>query len=200
MAKPRIYLLWKYGWLVCFLISSFFFSLSIWAKESAENDYHVGIDDTLEVNILQPEKLMVAATVAPDGSISIPYIGSISVQDKTLNQIEKEIQAKLADGYMKYPIVSISLRESRSRKFFVYGEVVKPGAYLLEENTTVLKAISITGGFTKYGSSSRVKILRPKKNQEGYETIKVNINQVMENNEDIPIQPGDIIIVSEGIL
>ena len=31
----------------------------------------------------------------------------------------------------------------------VYGEVMKPGSYPLEDNVTVLKAISIAGGFTK---------------------------------------------------
>jgi len=171
------------------------------AEKPAQSEYTVGIDDVLEISILQPEKLITTVAVAPDGSISFPYIGNVQVEGMTLSQIQNEIQAKLAEGYMKYPVVSVFLRESRSRKFFVYGEVVRPGSYLIKEKVTVLKAISMAGGFTKFGSSSRVKVLRPKKDGPGYETIKVNIRAVMDGDSeaDIILQPEDIVVVSEGI-
>jgi len=164
-------------------------------------EYLVGIEDMMDISILQPEKLLVTVTVAPDGSITFPYIGSVKVKDMTLAKIQNEIQTRLANGFMKYPLVSVSLKESRSKKFFVYGEVIRPGTYMLEDNTTVLKAISTAGGFTKFGSSSRVKVLRPNKNKPGYEVIKVNINAVMNGSSDadILIQPQDIITVSRGV-
>ena len=171
------------------------------AEDPAQAQYTVGIDDVLEINILQPEKLISTVAVAPDGSISFPYIGNVYVKGMTLSGIQEEIQAKLADGYMKYPAVSVSLQASRSRKFFVYGEVIRPGTYPIEEKASVLKAISMAGGFTRFGSSSRVKVLRQKKDQAGYETIKVNINAVMDGNSeaDIILQPEDIVVVSEGV-
>ena len=59
----------------------------------------------------------------------------------------------------------------------------------------------MAGGFTKFGSSSRVKLLRPKKDQAGYETVKVNVNGVMNGDPeaDLPVIAGDIIVVSEGV-
>lgn len=171
------------------------------AEEPAQAEYTVGIDDVLEISILQPEKLITTVTVAPDGSIGFPYIGNVRVKGMSLSHIQDEIQTKLADGYMKYPVVSVSLKASRSRKFFVYGEVVRPGTYPIEENATVLKAISMAGGFTRFGSSSRVKVLRPKKDAPGYETLKVNIKGVMNGSSeaDIILQPEDIVVVSEGV-
>jgi protein involved in polysaccharide export with SLBB domain len=68
----------------------------------------------------------------------------------------------IADGYMEYPLVTVYLKEVKSKKYLVSGEVLKPGSYPLEDNTTVLKAISIAGGFSKYGNASRVKVLRQK--------------------------------------
>lgn len=164
-------------------------------------EYSIGIDDVLEIAILQPDKMVITVTVSPDGSITFPYIGNVQVKGKTLAVVQGEIQTRLAEGYIKYPVVSVTLKESRSKKFFVYGEVARPGTYLLNENTTVLRAISITGGFTKYGSSSRVKILRPKKNESGYDTIKVNINAVMNGSskDDILLQPEDMVVVTEGM-
>jgi len=169
--------------------------------QAAMAEYTVGIDDVLEISMLEPEKMASLATVSPDGTISFAYIGNVNVRGMTLNQIQEMIRTKLSEGYLKYPVVSVSLRESRSRKFFVYGEVIKPGAYFIEENTTVLKAISMAGGFTRYGSSSRVKILRSRKGGPGYEQIKINIKAVMDgdSNADIVLQPGDTVVVSEGV-
>lgn len=163
--------------------------------------YTIGVDDVVEVNILQPEKLSITSSVAPDGSITVPYIGSVYVKGQTLSQSQEQIQGRLADGYMKYPVVAVNLQESRSRKFFVYGEVAKPGTYTLEENTTVLRAISLAGGFSKFGSASRVKVLRPLKGKPGYETLKVNIKAVMDGSsgDDLSLQSEDIVVVSEGV-
>lgn len=171
------------------------------AEELQKTEYTIGVDDLLEINILQPEKLETTLTVSPDGTITFPYIGNVQVETMTLARVQDEIQERLADGYMKYPIVSVSLKESRSRKFSVYGEVIKPGAYPIEENITVFKAISIAGGFTKYGSSSRVKILRLKTNGPGYENIKIKMNAIKNGSskDDILLKPGDIVVVSEGI-
>ena len=162
--------------------------------------YTVGVDDILEVNVLKPDPFTSVATVFPDGTISFPYIGSVLVKGRTIPEVQADIQSRLANGYMKYPVVSVSLRESRSRKFFVYGEVAKAGSYQMEENTTVLRAISMAGGFSKYGSSSGVKVLRPRKEGSGYETKKINIKAVMDGSpeDDLPLLPGDIVVVSES--
>lgn len=164
-------------------------------------EYLVGMGDVLDINILQPQPLLTTVIVAPDGSINYPYIGTVQVKGMSLEKIQNDIQSRLADGYMKYPVVSVSLRENRSKKFFVYGEVVRPGTFPLDDNMTILKAISMAGGFTKFGSASRVKVLRERKGSPGYETLKANMKAIMDGSatEDIIIQNGDIIMVSEGV-
>ena len=170
-------------------------------EEATPDMYRIGIDDILDIAVLQPEAMQTTVTVGPDGFISYPFIGSVEVRGRTISQVQEEIQRRLSDGYMKYPVVTVSLHESRSRKFFVYGEVTKPGPYPIEEHTTVLRGISIAGGFTKFGSSSRVKVLRPNPDKPGYQTLKINMKAVMDGNsqEDLSLQAGDIIVVSEGM-
>jgi protein involved in polysaccharide export with SLBB domain len=187
---------------IAIALSCIFTSFSIAKSEDTKpQEYVIGIDDVLDISVLQPEKLMTTVTVAPDGSITFPYIGNVAAKGLTLAKIQDEIQARLGNGYMKYPVVAVSLRESRSRRFFVYGEVMKPGTYALEENTTVLRAISMAGGFNKFGSSSRVKVLRPLKDKPGYDALKVNIKAVMDGSaqEDVILEPEDIVVVSEGV-
>ena len=163
-------------------------------------EYKIGIDDILDIDVFQPEKIAMTVTVSPDGSITYPYIGKVDVKDKTAAEVQDDIQKRLSDGYLKYPVVSVSVKESRSKKFYVYGEVTKPGTYFLENDMTILKAISTAGGFKKYSDSSRVRILRTKPGASGYDMIKVNMKLIMNGLAQDPVlQPGDIVQVEEGV-
>jgi polysaccharide export outer membrane protein len=170
------------------------------AQGLPSEEYTVGVDDVLEINILQPEKLSNLVTVSQDGSISFPYINNVTVNGMTLNQIRDEIQKRLADGYMKYPLVTVSLKESRSRKFFVYGDVAKPGAYPIQQDTTVLKAITMAGGFLKSGSSCQVKILRQNPDENSQAAIDIDLKGALAGSAkaDLIIQPQDTIMVTQG--
>lgn len=164
-------------------------------------DYEIGIDDVLTVDVLQPEKIESDVTVSPDGNISFPYVGSVIAAGRSLTEVEQDIEMRLANGYFKYPSVVVYLKQSRSRRFFVYGEVNHPGPYPIEDNTTVLKAIAMAEGFTRFGSASHVKVLRIKKSGTGYNTIAINIKDVMEGDSsaDLLLQAGDVVVVSEGV-
>ncbi len=164
-------------------------------------EYTAGPEDILEFNLLKPELIQTLVTVSADGSISLPYIGNVRVKGKTLSALQQEIAQKLGSGYMKYPVVTLALKESRSRKFFIYGEVVRPSSYPMEENMTVFRALAVAGGFTKFGDSSKVKILRPKTDGPGYDPIKVDIKAIMagKSEADVSLKSGDVVVVSEGI-
>ncbi len=196
---------------ILFLAAVLLLSYSPWvaaqepsAPESVaivSDGYTLGPMDVLGIEIIEPDKIATRATVSPDGSITVPYIGQVNVNGLTTTQIRERIEKRLADGYLKFPSVMVSLLESHSRKFFVYGAVIRPGEYDLPENMTVLRAISMAGGFTKFGSSNRVKVLRALKETKGYENIKININAVIDGDSqaDLAIENGDIIVISEGI-
>jgi len=78
----------------------------------------------------------------------------------------------------------------RAEQFYILGEVQKPAMYKLEDNLTVLQAISIAGGVTAKGSDHRVEIKRVGKN--GQEVIiKAKANDL--------VQPDDVIRVKESI-
>jgi polysaccharide export outer membrane protein len=73
--------------------------------------------------------------------------------------------------------------------FYVTGEVKKPDAYKYEEGTTVIKAVTMAGGFTDKASTGRVKIIRKVQGKE----------KIIEKAEmDEPVQADDIIVVPES--
>ncbi len=78
---------------------------------------------------------------------------------------------------------------AKAGMFYVTGEVSKPDAYKFENGTTVLKAISMAGGFSNIASKSRVRIIRI---IDGKEQLleKVSMHE--------PVQPDDVIVVPES--
>ncbi|MFN3532577.1 MAG: polysaccharide biosynthesis/export family protein [Candidatus Brocadia sp.] len=181
-------------------LSTFVTSTLCYADELKEQEYTVGAGDVLNINVLGHEDLKTVAIVAADGSISFPYIGTVYVKGMSLSEIEKEIAKRLASGYIKYPVVSVTLSTSKSMKFFVFGEVKNPGRYVLEDSMTVLKAISAAGGITPEGFYGDVKVRRRQKNKKEYKEINIYLKNTKEGgmNGDMPIEPEDIVVVERS--
>jgi polysaccharide export outer membrane protein len=80
------------------------------------------------------------------------------------------------------------------------GEVLKPGVYTQPEALTLLKLVSLAGGFTKFAAPSRATLIRV--NGDKKTLIKVDLKDVMNNpkiNEDLALRPGDVLIVPERL-
>jgi polysaccharide export outer membrane protein len=75
----------------------------------------------------------------------------------------------------------------RGEKVFVYGQVRAPGAYPIQQNMTVLQALSLAGGVTERGALNRVRIARMVNGER--KEIKAKAGD--------RVQPGDTIIVPE---
>lgn len=76
----------------------------------------------------------------------------------------------------------------RAESIYVFGQVRNPGAYALQSaDTTVLQALSLAGGVTDRGATSRIKIVRVVKGEK--REVKVKLTD--------PVLPGDTIIVPE---
>ena len=73
------------------------------------------------------------------------------------------------------------------QKFYVNGEVKKPGEYPYEKGLTVHKAITMAGGFTDKASTKRVKVLRRINSDE--RTLEIAL--------DAAVLPQDIIVVRQ---
>ena len=72
---------------------------------------------------------------------------------------------------------------------YVTGEVKAPNAYKCSDNITVLKIITLAGGFTGTAAKSKVRVVRK---VNGAESLFENVEM------DMPLQPDDVIIVPES--
>lgn len=149
-------------------------------------DYRLGANDVIKVQVFGEEALSTETRVSGDGKIALPLLGVLEIQGLTVKETEELITDRLADGYLKQPRVSIYI--TRYRNFFVSGEVNRPGGYAYEDGLTVLKAVTLAGGFTDKAAPGRIKIKRLRENEE--QTISVKLKD--------PVYPDDIIVVPES--
>jgi len=83
---------------------------------------------------------------------------------------------------------------------YVMGEVLKPGVYSQPEALTLLKLVTLAGGFTKYAAPSRSTLIR--REGEKKTLLKIDLKDIMNDpktNEDIALRPGDVLIIPERI-
>lgn len=122
----------------------------------------LGPGDRLAVKVLlHPEVSTVEAGVLldPAGQIDLPTLGPVALDGLTLD----EARARLTDAFARYvrePRVSVTLLELASRRVYIFGEVERPGTYVLDRPLTALQALTLAGGFRPGADREQVALLR----------------------------------------
>jgi len=157
-------------------------------------DYIIQPQDILGISVWRNPDLDTEIEVDQDGYVTLPLLGKVASSGLTLRQFEDELTKLWGRDYIKNPYVQVSLQQ---KQFFVLGEVKEPGSYEMVGNMTVLKAISMAGGFTSYAAEGSVFILRTKKT--GPEKIEIDFSAIKKGQSpDIEIRPGDVVTVPQS--
>ncbi len=177
-------------------------TISGFGEIKERKEYTIHPEDVLEIKIYEHPDLTTKVRVSATGDINFPLIGQICVTGLTVNQLGKEIKDLLNDGYLVDPQVNVFIETYHPEQVFVMGAVRNPASYDLsrEKPTTVLEAISQSGGFTEQAAPNKTKIIRI--NEGKGETIRVKITDITkkgDKSKDIPLRPNDIIFVPESI-
>jgi polysaccharide biosynthesis/export protein len=122
-------------------------SLSVEQRPTG-NDYIIGAGDMLEIQVWDHADLDRVIEVPSDGTFSFPFIGKVQASGKTVSTLEKQLMQRLSDGYLVAPQVTVGVAEYKHKKAFVFGEVNRPGSYVLKPEMRLLELISEAGGFT----------------------------------------------------
>lgn len=163
-------------------------------------NYLLNAYDLVEVKVFQEDDMDWTVRVTKDGTVNLPLVGSINVLRKTPDALGEIVRARLHDGYLVHPQVSVKVLEFSKRRFTILGEVVKAGQIDFPDNSelTVLDAIGIAGGYTKSANPSRIYIKRKVGSKEIVLTVDANR---MARRELAPFKvlPGDVITVGQTI-
>jgi polysaccharide export outer membrane protein len=154
--------------------------------------YIIGAEDILKILIWREPDLSGPVLVRPDGMISLALLKS---DMKAAGMTPKQLEERITKAYgelVNNPNVTVSVATVNSKKYFVGGEINRPGQYPLVVPTTVSQALTIAGGFREYAGLKNILIRR------GPKLFRFNWKDYVQGKNlarNIPLENGDEIIV-----
>jgi polysaccharide export outer membrane protein len=155
--------------------------------------YVIGPEDVLDIFVWKEESLTKTVPVRIDGKISLPLLDDIQAAGLTPLQLKQELTQKISQ-FVEHPTVTVTVKEANSYRVFVSGEVKQPGIVRLRSETTLVKLITMAGGFTEWANKRKITIIRKENNKEI--RITANYNKIIDGDiPDVMIKTGDTVII-----
>jgi polysaccharide export outer membrane protein len=178
-----------------------------------EVEYTLAAGDVLEFRCFDDESLSKDAIVRYDGCVSLSLVPDIHVQGITREEAE-DLLREAYSAIFKDPQLSLTVRESASRVYYVIGDVTSPNEYPYTRRVNILQAINKAGGLRvqyrssvgggEYGSGlgSLTQAFVIRHSQEGREVIECDLTGLTESGphpSQLALMPDDIVYVPEGV-
>jgi polysaccharide export outer membrane protein len=159
------------------------------------NAYIIGEQDSLNITVWKEKEISGIVVVRPDGKITVPLVGEISVVGMTPVQLQTLLADKLKP-FVTIPQVTVAVTNIRSRKVYLIGHAAREGPFVINSSTTVLQVIAEAGGLRDFAKRKKIYILR----QQGTEQVRLSFNydDVIKGKntaQNILLHPGDTIVV-----
>src|SRR5712692_1109745 len=122
-------------------------SLAAATADNPADEYRIGANDLLEINVFQAPELNRSLRVSARGDISVPLLGSISSAGLTARELEALLEYRLRE-YMKDPGVGVFVSSIESHTVSVVGAVKKPGVFQLRAPKGVIEMLSLADGIS----------------------------------------------------
>ena len=169
-------------------------ALPVYAYE-LEKEYLLAPEDILEISVWKDKDLTKNVGIRPDGKISFPLIGDVTVAGHTIEWVRQEITRRVRE-YVPDAVVSVIIQKIEGIHVFVVGKVAKPGGSQTIRRINVMQALGYAGGLTKFADEDDIVILRTVNGKQiklpfDYSEVKKGVN--LEQN--IRLQDGDVIVV-----
>jgi polysaccharide biosynthesis/export protein len=183
---------------------------SISSVPSVQPGYVLGAGDQVVISVFGYEEYTGDRTILPDGTITIPLVGSIQAAGQTTDQLAQTLTARL-QPYLVDPMITVNLSVLRAVSVNVAGEVLRPGRVQLQslseagvtqsqngpEPPTLSVALTKAGGITQYADIRQVVLQRSAANGQSQSTT-INLWDAIGSPNappEIVLQDGDSIYI-----
>ena len=152
-----------------------------------------------EVTLLQA--LALAGGVADGADLSLAYVsrgsGRVPVDFNKLLR-----NGDLSQNILLDPDDTVVIPDNPQNVIYVMGEVKQPGMlpFVKDREWTALKAVAALGGFTQFAARGNATLIREAGGRRT--TIPIDFKELLQKPEaskDIPLNPGDILIVPQSL-
>lgn len=172
---------------------------------AAEKDeYRLGANDVLDIFVLDHPELssqrvnlgeISGTTIRKDGKVHLPVIGDLEAAGRTVTQFEEALRTEAA-RYIVDPEVHVEILRYEAKKFYVLGEVARPGSYPVDGDTTLIEAIGLAGGVPPTGDLESATVVR-----KG-ELLPINLADVLRRGDvsrNVYMRAGDLVYVPDNV-
>ncbi|MBD2260605.1 SLBB domain-containing protein [Pseudanabaena sp. FACHB-2040] len=165
----------------------------------ADSSYSLGAGDIVRVDLFRLPQYSGEQQVQADGSLNLPLVGRVSVFNMTLEQASSTISNAYSQ-VLRRPIVALTLLQRRPLTVGIAGEVNRPGAYTLSNETTsfptLARLLETAEGVTQSADLQQVEVRR--QTAQGTQTITVDLWQLLRTGDsryDIALRDGDSVFI-----
>ena len=166
-------------------------------RTSGRAEYRISEGDILSIILVgYPDITSAGASGYPidqQGFVQFPLIGRIKATGMSVPQFTANLQRQL-QRYLKFSDPQVKITDYRGNKFFIDGEVTKPGEFsIADAPVSLYSAISMAGGVTSTGDSNNVVL-----NRKGasYNIGLQSLRQMGASANQIYLQDGDSIHIN----
>ena len=160
----------------------------------------VGPEDLLDITVLGEKDLSHEFQIQPDGTIDFPYVHRIKVDGMEPQDVAEMLRKRLIEEkILADPQLSLMVKQYNSRTILVTGSVQSPKVVTWAPGMTVVGAISLCGWFSPLADKGHVSIIRRAGKGKSVRAV-VSVEAITRHTqEDIPLQPGDAINVTQNV-
>lgn len=152
--------------------------------------------DVVKLTFPGAPELNQSQKIQSDGKINLPMVGEVDAGGRTLADLQQRLEV-LYRPQLQNTTVVVTL-ETSVTPVVVGGAVTKPGKYQFDRPTTVLQAIMEAGGPDKFGTLSRVSIIRLVNGQQRTEVI--DLRPILQGlpTKPVYVRAGDVVLIGES--
>jgi len=177
---------------------------------SAQSDYRIRAGDVLQIEVLEDPSLDRAVVVLPNGQISFPFAGTLVAGGRTIGQIQGALRDALSPNFAAPPTVFVGVQPLRDEaaladaqtgptiEVYFVGEVNRPGLVEVRQGTTLLQAVAVSGGASRFAAIKRIQLRRT--GADGIQRVTILNYKALADGAvttDIELKDGDVILVPE---
>jgi len=162
-------------------------------------DFQLGPGDLVSVRLFGSADYGATGRIGLDGTMELPYIGSVPLQGLTARTAQNRIEEKLrTEGFYKNPEIIIQVLDTVNGSVMITGEMHATVPVTTERS---LRDVLLAAGGLPANASHTVTIVRPVPGQPGQtKVIAVVLGTDLAASEaaNIPVYPHDIVQITRA--
>lgn len=117
--------------------------------------YRIGPGDELDIEVAEMRDTRARTKVMPDGMLYYDVAPGIDAKGRTIAEISALLSKALENDYVS-PVVTVNVAKADSQRFWMLGQVQRPGAYPIAKPTTLIAALSAGGGLLNSSDAGEI--------------------------------------------